>query len=365
MPCRGPPVLRFDMNTQPRPPRLVRRASPAGWPRCRSSVYPDATYGPLREAIADYAGFPPEQIVPTAGADEALVLCALLALGPATGRTPAVPTTRWYENATRLAGGDAHRPTRTAAVLTWICTPHNPTGEDDARARRWRERDGLVVVDQAYVEFGGTDLSRLVRERENVRGRAHVLARRSRWPARGSATSWRRPALAGQLDAIRPAGRHLVALGARWPSSRSSDPDEMRADVARDGARERDRVAAALRRPGLATSPSRARTSSSATSASRTTAMVERLLERGLVVRTFDDLPDRIRHHARPPPPTTTSCWRRWPAPRPARRGTAPDGRSGAVERRTRETARSTAGRPRRQRRRPRDHRASASSTTC
>ena len=30
------------------------------------------------------------------------------------------------------------------------------------------ERDGLVVIDQAYVEFGGTDLSHLVAERGNV-----------------------------------------------------------------------------------------------------------------------------------------------------------------------------------------------------
>ena len=140
-----------------------------------------------------------------------------------------------FENATRLAGGVlADEPE--GARLTWICTPHNPTGEPTAGGRP-EPRDGLVVIDQAYVEFGGTDLSRLVRERENtvvVRTLSQgVRARRGA----GSATCSRRRRSRAKLEAIRPPGSissHSAALAAdgagragrdaartwprRWPS---------------------------------------------------------------------------------------------------------------------------------------------------
>jgi histidinol-phosphate/aromatic aminotransferase/cobyric acid decarboxylase-like protein len=73
----GVPVLRLDQNTQPRSPRWYAGAA-ARLAAVPVHSYPDSRYGPLREAIAAYAGFPPEQVIPTDGADEALILCALL-----------------------------------------------------------------------------------------------------------------------------------------------------------------------------------------------------------------------------------------------------------------------------------------------
>ena len=77
----GTPVIRLDQNTQPRPPAWY--AGAAAWlARVPVNAYPDSRYRRLREAIAEYTGFPAEQVVPTAGADEALILCALLTLSP-------------------------------------------------------------------------------------------------------------------------------------------------------------------------------------------------------------------------------------------------------------------------------------------
>ena len=89
----GVPVLRLDQNTQPRPPRWYAGAA-ARLAAVPVHSYPDSRYGPLREAIAEYAGFPPEQVIPTDGADEALILCACSSSRRATGPTPAGRTTR-------------------------------------------------------------------------------------------------------------------------------------------------------------------------------------------------------------------------------------------------------------------------------
>jgi len=75
----GTPVIRLDQNTQPRPPAWY--AGSAAWlAGVTVNRYPDSSYLRLREAISGYTGFPADQIVATAGADEGLVLCALLAL---------------------------------------------------------------------------------------------------------------------------------------------------------------------------------------------------------------------------------------------------------------------------------------------
>jgi len=160
------PLMRFDMNTSAVAPEWYPREL-ARLARVIPNSYPDATYLRLREAIAAYSGFPVEQIVPTAGADEALLLCGLLALAPGRRAYVRRPAYGYYGVVTRLAGADLVDDADAEVDLTWVCAPHNPTGAD-ASADDVAERPGLVVIDQAYLEFGGTDLSHLVRERENT-----------------------------------------------------------------------------------------------------------------------------------------------------------------------------------------------------
>src|SRR5881275_3067123 len=60
-------VLRFDGNTQPEPPPTARAETIAS---------------ELVQAIADYNGVEPEQVVLGAGADDLLMLCARAYAGP-------------------------------------------------------------------------------------------------------------------------------------------------------------------------------------------------------------------------------------------------------------------------------------------
>src|SRR5262249_37729165 len=159
-------VVRLDQNTQPRPPAWY--AGAAAWlARTPINEYPDSRYDELRQAIAAYTGFPVEHIVATAGADEALILCALLALGPGDRAFVRQPAYALYATATRIAGAEL-APEPDDVRLTWVCSPHNPTGEDCPADVPAEGEGGLVVIDQAYAEFGGTDLSPVVRERDDA-----------------------------------------------------------------------------------------------------------------------------------------------------------------------------------------------------
>src|SRR5439155_4551682 len=102
---------------------------------------------------------------------------------------------------------------------------------------------GLVVIDQAYLEFGGSDLSGLVREREDV---VVVRTLSKAFAIAGARVGYliAPPALADALEAIRPPGSisgFSVAVALRA----LADTAAMRADVA-ETVRERERLRASL-----------------------------------------------------------------------------------------------------------------------
>ncbi len=147
-------ILRFDQNTPPVSgvPQLPLAATMTGL-----HEYPDGAYRGLRAAAAGYVGLTAENVVVGAGADDLILLCARVFLGP--GRRAAItePTYSMYRIATQLAGaqvvaGDAE------AELIWRCNPENPAGSvvdrDELLALARARPDAIVVVDEAYVEYG-------------------------------------------------------------------------------------------------------------------------------------------------------------------------------------------------------------------
>jgi histidinol-phosphate aminotransferase len=325
----GTPVIRLDQNTQPRPPSWY--AGAAAWlARVPVNAYPDSRYGELREAIAGYTGFPVDQVVPTAGADEALMLCALLTLSPGDRAYVRPPYYAVYQNATRLAGGVmADDPDD--ARLTWVCSPHNPTGED-VPGDVPEDGGGLVVIDQAYLEFGGSDLSGLVGERDNV---VVVRTLSKAFAVAGARVGYllAPPALADKLEAIRPPGSisgFSVAVALRA----LANTDAMRADVA-ETVSERERLRTALLGFGWTLSDSCANCLF-ADLGEPAAPTIARLLEAGIVVRTFGAMPNCLRITIGSPADNDRvvealgGSETRSDAPR--------EGRTGRVQRTTRET---------------------------
>jgi histidinol-phosphate aminotransferase len=152
-------VIRFDANVPPLPgvPRI-----PIGESFARLNEYPPGGYGELHAAAADYVGAAPEQIVLGAGSDSVIHLIARTYLG--AGRKSAIvdlPTYSLYAIASQIEGGEVvgcSLEDAPEASVIWICNPHNPVGSvyrcEEIVALAKRRPEALVVIDEAYVEYG-------------------------------------------------------------------------------------------------------------------------------------------------------------------------------------------------------------------
>ena len=153
-------VIRFDANVPPLPgvPRI-----PIGESFARLNEYPPGGYRELHAAAAGYVGVEPGQIVLGAGSDSLIHLVARTYLGAAR-KTVVVdlPTYSLYGIASKIEGAEVVGSTledAPEASVIWICNPHNPIGSvypcDAIVALAKRRPGALIVIDEAYVEYGG------------------------------------------------------------------------------------------------------------------------------------------------------------------------------------------------------------------
>jgi histidinol-phosphate aminotransferase len=133
--------------------------------------YPPPFEPELREALSDYAGVPVDMIVAGCGSDDILD-SAIRAFGESGGLLclPA-PSFSMIPVFARTNGlipvevpltgqldADAATMLATGAQITYLCSPNNPTGGEFSRETVERivwGAAGLVIIDQAYAEFGG------------------------------------------------------------------------------------------------------------------------------------------------------------------------------------------------------------------
>ncbi len=163
-------VLKFDQNTPPLPgvPQVPLAESFA-----RLNEYPDGLYRELRAAAAAYVGSGVgwEQVVVGAGADDLILLCARTFLGPGRRSSIAAPTYSLYRIATQLAGA-THGESVDGASLIWRCNPNNPTGEvtpvEELVDLALAHPGAAVVVDEAYLEFGGESVAPFLEQAPNL-----------------------------------------------------------------------------------------------------------------------------------------------------------------------------------------------------
>lgn len=183
-------IVRFDVNTSPLPPDL--RYVLAGSFDPALCEYPPSDYATLVDAAAQAYGVDTDEILPTAGADEALDLAARAFLREGSIAVGAVPTYAMYRIVTEQRGATFRPVPRLSAEdgfgldipalvaasrgadLVWLCEPNNPTGACEpperisellellaAAADRDGRRAPAVVVDEAYAEFVGGSVLQL------------------------------------------------------------------------------------------------------------------------------------------------------------------------------------------------------------
>lgn len=149
--------------------------------------YPDPLAGDLRAALAGYTGASRECILAGNGSDEIILN---LALTFATGGKVLItsPTFSMYEVHSLVAGAEPVFVPRKADFsintgeiirqgsagdtrLIFICSPNNPTANETTEEELvtvLQNTGALVVVDEAYVEFGGSSCLPLLKQYPNL-----------------------------------------------------------------------------------------------------------------------------------------------------------------------------------------------------
>lgn len=184
-PDRTPVRVDLSDNTNrwgmpPAAARVLREAAASSFTR-----YPDAYAESLKDAIAAYTGADPDRIVTGCGSDDVLDSAVrafslpggrLATSDPTFVMVPVLATVNGLACARVPFGSDfavdADDLLDTGARITYVCSPNNPTGTTAARdtiTRLADECSGLLIVDEAYIEFTDADgCIELARTRPNV-----------------------------------------------------------------------------------------------------------------------------------------------------------------------------------------------------
>lgn len=149
--------------------------------------YPDRDATALRKGLAELTGHPVEGVWAANGSNEVIQHLCLAYGGPGRAAMLFEPTYSLHRLIPRMVGtevvearlGDGFllddRAVKSVAArrpsIVFVCSPNNPTGNAqpaDLVAPLCEAAEGLVIVDEAYGEFGGETAQRLIGEHENL-----------------------------------------------------------------------------------------------------------------------------------------------------------------------------------------------------
>lgn len=180
---RDKKYIKLNTNESPFPPspRAIEAASEAAG---RLQLYPDPTYKALHEAIAAYHGLTPEEVLVTNGSDEILNFAFMAFCDkdhPAAfpnitygfysvfATLNHVPYTEIPLNSDFTVNTADYKGT---ADTVFLANPNAPTGlaltVSEIEEILNSNRDRVVVIDEAYIDFGGETVAPLVRKYDNL-----------------------------------------------------------------------------------------------------------------------------------------------------------------------------------------------------
>ncbi|MEO8540284.1 MAG: histidinol-phosphate transaminase [bacterium] len=156
-------------------------------------IYPDPGQEALRAAIGEFVGVEADQVVAGTGADDLIdILIRLVMPSAVVIPTPAFGMYRFLAKISRAKPVEVPRrpnfdldvvgirhAVHAGAGIVFLTSPNNPTGNSVNRAELEAicELEALIVVDEAYVEFGGQSVVPLIATYPNL----VVLRTFSKW----------------------------------------------------------------------------------------------------------------------------------------------------------------------------------------
>jgi histidinol-phosphate aminotransferase len=302
---------RFRMNTNespyPPPPELIAEAV-AELERVGLNRYPDHRAKGLLDAVAKHCSWPAAGAWIGNGSNEVFLHLFLAFGGPGRSVLVFEPTYSMHSTIARIAGTRVVTAKRDNAFtiqvesaleiiekespeIVIVSSPNNPTGNCERRSTieaLLHAAPGLVVVDEAYIDFAGSDAS-IAELLESHRNLVVVRTLSKAWRLAGVRLGYALtdPAIAGDVARVR-LPYHLStfaqAIGAA-ALARSSDALEFVSAITH----ERERIENELAAMSVTVFPSRANfVLFRLTDAHRAW---ETLLERGVLVRNYAQAP--------------------------------------------------------------------------
>jgi histidinol-phosphate aminotransferase len=309
-PAPGERVIKLNTNENPCPPsprvmEAIRAFDPEGLRR-----YPNATADAFRDQAAKLHGVGRDQIIAGNGSDEILAMLVRAFVGPGQAIAWPDPTYSLYpvladiQDARGVAlpwAPDWQLPVdallASGAQAIFFANPNAPSGTvvppDTVRALA-RRFGGLVLVDEAYVDFADGDCVALVRELPNV-----VV---SRTLSKGYSLCGLRlgyaiaaPDIVDRLMKVKDSYNcHAIAITA----GRAALEDQTHAAAGWRAVKgERDRLTGELTRRGWQVIPSQANFLLASVPGGDAGALYRQLKQQGILVRFFDKpgLDDKLR----------------------------------------------------------------------
>lgn len=182
-PAAGRRVVKLNTNENPYPPspRVLEALHDAVDGSVR--LYPDPEATALRARAGALYGVPPECLMAGNGSDELLAILLRATIDPGDTVGMPVPTYSLYDTLVEVQGGvvaavpwpsDWRIPAalaQTGARVTFLCNPNAPSGTfvpiADIAALA-RDLPGVLLVDEAYVDFADDHAMRLIGRCDNV-----------------------------------------------------------------------------------------------------------------------------------------------------------------------------------------------------
>ena len=172
---RGRTFIKLNTNENPYPPspKVVEAVKSAAGEGLR--LYPDPECAGLRAAAAKLHGVTPEQVFPGNGSDEVLAFCFQAFFDPERPILFADITYTFYAVYTDYFGLKAWQiplDEDFSLPVERFCKAENCGGvviaNPNAPTGRSVDLDVVVLVDEAYVDFGGVSADTLLKEYDNL-----------------------------------------------------------------------------------------------------------------------------------------------------------------------------------------------------
>jgi histidinol-phosphate aminotransferase len=176
-------IVKLNTNENPYPPSPAVMKVLAEITPDKLRRYPDPKGSAFRQAAAEINGVQPENIMCCNGGDDLLVIAFQAFCDENRSVAYPVPTYSLYPVLANLQNckaievpfdGEFNLPAKlsgTGAALTIICNPNAPTGtfiDVGELASLADELTGVLLIDEAYVDFAEANCTTLVKDFDNV-----------------------------------------------------------------------------------------------------------------------------------------------------------------------------------------------------